>query len=451
MELFNSLFRGVVGIAGIIGIALLVSKNRRQTDWRMVGAGLSLQIALAVLILKGEAMAGLFAPLGWPKVVFSQISSFFVLLLGFTGEGSQFLFGDLARPPASDILPGTPLVTGSAWGSLIAFQVLPTIIFFGAVMAIGYHLGILQFVVRAMSRAMSRIMGTSGAESLSVTANIFVGQTEAPLVIRPYLERMTKSELLAVMTGGMATIAGGVMAAYIVFLGVPFAAAQGLEIHVAQLRFAEHLLGASLMSAPAALIIAKIIYPETGTPATLGVTTAPMDKTTRNVIDAAATGAGDGLKLALNVGAMLIAFIALIAMCDYLLGWTSGLIGRDLTFTGIMGWVFAPLAWLIGVPASDITEFGALLGTKIVANEFVAYLQLAQNISQSSLSPKTVTMATFALCGFANLSSIAIQIGGIAPLAPSRRSDLAELGLWAVFAGLLANVMTATIAGMLTA
>ena len=341
------------------------------------------------------------------------------------------------------------MVTGGSWGNIIAFQVLPTIIFFGAVASIGYHVGILQFIVRGMSRIMRRTMGTSGAESLSVTANIFVGQTEAPLVIRPYLERMTKSELLAVMTGGMATIAGGVMAAYIVFLGVPFAAANGMEVQMGQLYFAEHLLGASLMSAPAALIIAKILYPETEVPATLGLEPAEMEKASRNLIDAAATGAADGLKLALNVGAMLIAFIALIAMCDYLLGWLSGHIGAEMTFTGIMGWVFSPLAVLIGVPLADAAEFGSLLGTKVIANEFVAYLHLAEGITRSSLSPKAVTMATFALCGFANLSSIAIQIGGIAPLAPSRRSDLAELGLWAVFAGLLANVMTAAIAGML--
>lgn len=449
MEAATGLLRGTLGIAGILGIALLLSRNRRLADWRMIGAGLLLQITLAVLILKGNAMADFFAPLGWPKAIFSQISSLFVLLLGFTSEGSQFLFGDLARPPTGDIPPGTSVVTGGSWGNIIAFQVLPTIIFFGAVASIGYHVGILQFIVRGMSRIMRRTMGTSGAESLSVTANIFVGQTEAPLVIRPYLERMTKSELLAVMTGGMATIAGGVMAAYIVFLGVPFAAANGMEVQMGQLYFAEHLLGASLMSAPAALIIAKILYPETEVPATLGSEPAEMEKASRNLIDAAATGAADGLKLALNVGAMLIAFIALIAMCDYLLGWLSGHVGAEMTFTGIMGWVFSPLAVLIGVPLADAAEFGSLLGTKVIANEFVAYLHLAEGITRSSLSPKAVTMATFALCGFANLSSIAIQIGGIAPLAPSRRSDLAELGLWAVFAGLLANVMTAAIAGML--
>ena len=441
--------RGLLGVGAILALALLFSNNRRRVDWRMVGAGLLLQIGLAFLILKGDAMANVFGPLGWPKDLVSHLSGFFVMLLGFTAEGSQFVFGDLARAPTGEISPSTPLVSGQSWGSLIAFQVLPTIILFGALTAIGYHLGILQLTVRGMSRGMRRLMGTSGAESLAVTANVFIGQSEAPLAVRPYLESMTKSELLVVMTGGMATIAGGVMAAYILILGVPFAAYQGIPVDMAQVRFAEHLLGASMMSAPAAMLVAKIIYPETGSPTTMGGVLTTPEKQTRNLIDAAATGTGDGLKLALNVGAMLISFIALIAICNHVLGWGAGLVGIDLTFQRIMGWIFAPLAWLIGVPAADVTEFGALLGTKVVANEFVAYLHLGEHIANANLTPKSITMATFALCGFANLSSIAIQIGGIGPLAPSRRSDLAELGLKALWAGLLANVMTAAIAGIL--
>ena len=451
MDFLISLLRGLLGIVVILGIALLFSNNRRKVNWRMVGAGLLLQIVLAVLILKGSAMGEFFGPLGWPKAFFSWISSFFVLVLNFTTAGAQFVFGDLALPPAGNIPPGTPLATGQSWGNLFAFQVLPTIIFFGSLMAILYHLGVMQRVVQGMAWLVSRFLGTSGAESLSVTANIFVGQTEAPLVVRPYLDRMTYSELMAVMTGGMATIAGGVMAAYIVFLGGPFAAVQGLALEVAQLRFAEHLLGASLMAAPAALILAKILIPEIGQPETSGSLSANVEKASKNVIDAAAVGASDGLKLSLNVAAMLIAFLALIAMLNYILGWGAGFFDAQLSLQMLLGWIFAPLAWLIGVPWEDATQFGSLIGIKVVANEFVAYLQLAGNISQSSLTPKTVVMATFALCGFANFSSIAIQIGGIGPLAPSRKSELAQLGLKAVLAGTLANMMTATIAGVLAA
>ena len=451
MDFVVSLLRGLLGLGAIIGIALLFSESWRRTRWRMVITGLLLQIVLAVFILKGSVMGDVFAPLGWPRVVFSWISSFFVVLLNFTTAGAQFVFGDIAIPPDGSMAPGTPLATGQSWGSSIAFQVLPTIIFFGALMAILYHLGVMQRVVQTMARLVSRLLGTSGAESLSVTANIFVGQTEAPLVIRPFLESMTRSELMAVMTGGMATIAGGVMAAYIVFLAGPFAAAQGIAMDVAQLRFAEHLLGASLMAAPAALVIAKILVPELETPATTGATSVHVEKTSKNLIDAAASGTLDGLKLALNVGAMLIAFLALIAMADFIIGWGAGLFGAELSLGRLLGWAFAPLAWVMGVPAQDVTEFGSLVGIKVVANEFVAYLQLAGDLSQHTLAPKTVIMATFALCGFANFSSIAIQIGGIGPLAPSRKSLLAQLGLKAVLAGTLANLMTATIAGVLAA
>lgn len=435
----ESLLRGLLGLLVIIGIAFALSSSRRSINWRTVAAGLLLQILLAVLILKGEAMGVVFAPLGWPKAFFSWISSFFVLVLDFTTEGARFVFGDLAVSPGQD----------GSLGSFFAFQVLPTIIFFSSLMSILYYLGLMQRIVTGMAWLVRRILNTSGAESLSVTANVFVGQTEAPLVVRPYLSGMTRSELMAVMTGGMATIAGGVMAAYIMMLGDAFAQAQGLTLDTARLAFAEQLLGASLMAAPAALLLAKILIPETGTPETAKSAHVQVDKRAQNVIDAAAIGAGDGLKLALNVGAMLIAFIALIAMGNYIVDWVAGFFGRDLTLQQLFGWTLAPLAWLIGVPWADAVQFGSLLGTKIVLNEFVAYLGLASEIEAGLLSAKATVMATFALCGFANFSSIAIQIGGIGPLAPERTSELAQLGLRAVLAGTLANMMTATIAGVL--
>ena len=436
---FVELLRGILGLTAILGIAFALSRHRSHIDWRTVAAGLTLQIIFAVLILKGDAMGEFFAPLEWPKAFFSWVSSFFVLVLEFTTEGARFVFGDLAVSPGQE----------DSLGSFFAFQVLPTIIFFSSLMSILYYLGIMQRIVVGMAWLVRRFLRTSGAESLSVTANVFVGQTEAPLVIRPYLSGMTQSELMAVMTGGMATIAGGVMAAYIQMLGDAFAQAQGLSLDAARLAFAEQLLGASLMAAPAALLLAKIMIPETRTPETTGKATVEAEQRSENVIDAAAIGAGDGLKLALNVGAMLIAFIALIAMGNYIVGWIAGLFGAELTLQQLFGWMLAPVAWTIGVPWQDAVHFGSLLGTKVVLNEFVAYLGLAQNIEAAVLSPKTVVMATFALCGFANFSSIAIQIGGIGPLAPERTSELAQLGLRAVLCGTLANMMTATIAGVL--
>ncbi|AEN72338.1 Na+ dependent nucleoside transporter domain protein [Rhodothermus marinus SG0.5JP17-172] len=434
-----ALLRGILGLTVILGLAYLLSSDRRHINWRTVGGGLLLQIVLAIFILKGREMGAWFAPLGWPKEFFAWVSSFFVLVLNFTTEGARFVFGNLALSPGID----------DSLGFFFAFQVLPTIIFFSSLMAVLYHLGVMQRIVQAVAWVVSRTLGTSGAESLSVSANIFVGQTEAPLVVRPYLEKMTRSELMAVMTGGMATIAGGVMAAYIQLLGDPYAQARGLALEAARLQFAEHLLGASVMAAPAALLLAKMLIPETGQPLTAGTVRVSIERTTRNVIDAAAAGASDGLKLALNVGAMLIAFIALIAMLNYFLGWAGGLVGVELSMEQLFGWTLAPVAWLIGVPWSDAAQFGALVGTKLVVNEFVAYLNLSTLIGQNALSDKAVVMATFALCGFANFSSIAIQIGGIGPLAPSRISELAELGLRAVLAGTLANMMTATIAGVL--
>lgn len=436
---FVGLLRGLLGLAVLLGIAWGVSNNKKSISWRMVASALGLQVVLAIFLLRGDQMGAWFAPLGWVKAFFSWVSSFFVLVLDFTTAGAEFIFGDLAKSPGME----------GSMGMFFAFQVLPTIVFFGSLMAILYHLGIMQRIVQGMAAAMAKFLGTSGAESLSVTANIFVGQTEAPLVIRPYLGAMTMSELMAVMTGGMATIAGGVMAAYIQILGDPYAQAMGISLDAGRLLFAEQLLGASVMAAPAALLLAKMMIPEVDEPATHGAVKIKVEQKSANVIDAAASGASDGLKLALNVGAMLLAFLALIAMVNYMLGWAGGFVGVSLTLEQLLGWGIAPLAWLIGVPMEDIVAFGSLIGTKVIANEFVAYISLAGQISTDALSAKTIIMATFALCGFANLSSIAIQIGGIGPLAPERTSDLAKLGVRAVMAGTMANLMTATIAGVL--
>ncbi len=434
-------------MAIIIVVALAFSKNRKNVDWSLVAKGLGIQFVLAIFILKGRQMELFWAPLGWPKDFFSWVSSFFVIVLDFTTAGAEFIFGDLAKSPGME----------GSLGHFFAFQVLPTIVFFASLTAILYHYGVLQIVVKYMARGMQKLMGTSGAESLSVISNIFVGQTEAPLVIKPYIDNMTKSELLAVMTGGMATIAGGVMAAYVQMLGNSYALAQGVSLDVGRLLFAEQLLGASLMAAPAALVIAKIIFPEDSEPVTRGSVQMNVETTDANGIDAAASGASEGLKLAANVGAMLLAFIALLAMGNYFLfhfGELSGINsllpeGIELTIETLLGWILAPIAFAIGVPWADAVNFGSLLGTKVVLNEFVAYLQLADMVSDEVLSPKSITMATFALCGFANFASIAIQIGGIGGIAPSRKSELAQFGLYAVLAGSLANLMTASIAGML--
>ncbi|MEO9887330.1 MAG: nucleoside transporter C-terminal domain-containing protein [Balneola sp.] len=441
----ENILRGLLGMVTIIGLAFLFSNNKKRINWRLVATGLSIQFILAVFILKSEQLEALFSPLGWPKLLFRQIASFFVIVLQYTTEGASFLFSFLGKGPEYQ----------ESLGVIFAFQVLPTIIFFASLTALLYHYGVLQFIVRILSKGMQRLLGTSGAETLSVISNIFVGQTEAPLVIKPFISKMTKSELLAVMTGGMATIAGGVMAAYVAMLGTSFAAANGLEIQVAQQLFAERLLGASLMAAPAALVIAKILYPETEEAATAGDVSINVEKTDANGIDAAASGASVGLTLALNVGAMLLAFIALLAMFNGFFGWVSdltgltGLIGAPLSIEMVLGWLLAPIAWLIGVEWADATTMGSLIGTKIVLNEFVAYLKLSDEVASANISPKTIAMATFALCGFANFSSIAIQIGGIGGLAPERKSDLAKFGIKAVFAGTMATMMTATIAGML--
>ncbi len=449
MNLF-SILHGIFGIGVVLGIAFLFSNNKRRVNWRLVATGLGIQIVFGVLVIKGRQLGEFFSPLGWPKALFEVIAEGFVVILGFTMDGARFVFGNLANGP------GTP----ESLGFFFAFQVLPTIIFFSCLMSVLYYLGVMQKIVQGMAWVMSRLMGTSGAESLSNTANIFVGQTEAPLMIRPFVGTMTNSELLTVMTGGMATIAGGVMAAYVQMLGYSFAQTHGLTIEAAQVKFAAQLLGASIMAAPAALLISKIIFPETEEPKTKGSVKINIEKNAKNVIEAAAAGASDGLQLALNVGAMLLAFIALIALFNYLLGAFGAWIGvnaalqanygQPLNLQLILGFLFQFVAFAIGVPAAEAFHFGSLVGTKVVVNEFVAYLDMAKMITENKLlSEKAIAMATFALCGFANFSSIAIQIGGISPMAPHRRKDLAALGLRAVLGGTLATLLTATIAGIL--
>lgn len=445
-----SLFRGIIGIVIILGIAFLISNNKKKINWRLVVTGLALQIIFAIFIIKGEALGEFFTPLGYPKDLFKFFSSFFVLILDFTEEGSRFVFGPLALGPGSE----------GSFGVIFAFQVLPTIIFFASLMGLLYYLGIMQRIVQGMAWIMSRLMGTSGAESLSVTANIFVGQTEAPLMIRPYLKGLSNSELLTIMTGGMATIAGGVMAAYIKMLGVAFSESMQIPISEAELLFATHLLGASVMAAPAALIISKIMFPETTEPETKGSVKVSVEKNASNAIEATAVGAADGLKLALNVAAMLIAFIALIAMSNYILEAFGDITGlnavilehydQPFNLQFIFGFVLQFLAYGIGVPWENSLEFGRLIGTKVVLNEFVAYLDMSNLIQMKDLiNEKAILMATYALCGFANFSSIAIQIGGISPLAPNKRTDLARLGIRAVIGGTLATLLTATLAGIL--
>ncbi|PKL89127.1 MAG: NupC/NupG family nucleoside CNT transporter [Ignavibacteriae bacterium HGW-Ignavibacteriae-2] len=444
------ILRGMIGILLIVGIAYLLSNNKSRISWRLVISGLTLQFVFAIFIIKGKELGEFFFVFGWPKLFFQWISSFFVLILNFTTEGAKFIFGDLA------ISPGTE----NSLGYFFAFQVLPTIIFFASLMAILYHLGIMQRIVQAMAWVMARVLGTSGAESLSCTANIFVGQTEAPLMIKPFLKGMTNSELLTIMTGGMATIAGGVMAAYIQMLSSSFAQSMGISIYEAQLLFATHLLGASVMAAPAALVISKIIFPETGQPETKGNVNVKIETKSSNVIEAAAGGASEGLQLALNVGAMLLAFIALIALVNYALEGFGNLVGLNailiqhygnpLSMQLFFGIILQFLAYGIGVPWENALQFGSLIGTKVVLNEFVAYLDMSNLIQLKEMAnEKAILMATYALCGFANFSSIAIQIGGLSPLAPDRKSDLAKLGLRAVVGGTLATLMTATLAGIL--
>ncbi|MEZ4271298.1 MAG: nucleoside transporter C-terminal domain-containing protein [Myxococcota bacterium] len=383
---------------------------------------MGLQFVFAVVIL--------WFPPG--RIFFEGAKEVVETVLGYGDAGANLVFGVLGPSDPRGPVTYTDGLTGDLkqLGVIFAFHILPTIIFFGAFMSVLYHLGVVQFVVRRVASFMRRAMGTSGSESLSAAGNIFVGQTEAPLLVKPYVAGMTPSELMAIMCGGFATVAGGVLAAYVRF---------GVD--------AGHLLAASVMSAPAALVVAKIMYPETEKSQTGGGAIQTIERTTSNVIDAAATGASDGMKMAINVGAMLIAFTALIALLNGTLGWFGGLFDISLSLNLIFGALFYPISWLMGVDTQDLLNFGNLLGTKIAINEFVAYVELGS--LRSVVTERTYTIATYALCGFANFSSIGIQIGGISAIAPERRTDLAKLGLKAMIGGAIASWLTACIAGVL--
>lgn len=394
----------LVGIGVILGIAYLFSTDRKAIRGKTVFWGLFLQLLFALFVLKTTV----------GQVVFAWLGAKINRLLQFSFVGSEFLFGKLGLPGGG----------GENIGFIFAFQVLPTIIFIAALFAILYYLGVMQLVVKLFAQVMTRLMGASGAESLNVAASIFMGQTEAPLTVRPYLNKMTRSELMTVMTSGMAHISGGIMGAYIAF---------GVE--------AKHLLAAVIMTAPGTILLAKMLVPETEQPETAGTVRLVVPRTDSNIIGAAARGTGEGLNLALNVGAMLISFLALVALVNALLG----LVGLKLET--LLGYVFGPMALIMGVPAKDALVVGNLLGTRTVLNELIAYSQLGP--LKETLDPRSFTIATYALCGFANFSSIGIQIGGIGALAPERRNDLAQLGFRALVAGTFANFMTACIAGLL--
>lgn len=422
--------RGVLGMVVLLLIAYLFSSNRRAINWRTIGIGLAIQLFLAVGVLKIPAVQ-------W---VFDKAGSIFVLILDFTRAGSQFLLGNL--------------LDSSTFGYIFIFQVLPTIIFFSALTSLLFYLGVIQVVVRGMAWVLSKALGISGAESLSVTGNIFLGQTEAPLMIKAYLAKMTRSEILLVMVGGMATVAGGVMASYIQFLGGDDPAMREL--------FARHLLAASVMAAPGAIVVSKMLCPQTEEFS--NDSKVEMENVGTNVLDAIANGTTDGLKLAANVGAMLLVFVAFIAMINHIFHWTGDAIHinkaiathtpyDELSIEMILGTIFSPLMWLIGVAKEDMMLMGQLLGIKLASSEFVAYTQL-DVLKDATSAPhlfynKSVMMATYMLCGFANFASIGIQIGGIGALAPNQRKTLSEFGLKAVLGGSLASLLSATIAGMI--
>jgi CNT family concentrative nucleoside transporter len=398
-----------LGLFGLIAIAWVFSTERRVVPWRVIGWGLGLQLALALLLLRTA----------FGRAFFVAVNQAVVQFIGFTDAGVAFVFGPLAEVGFSFVL-----------------DVLPIIIFMGSLFGILYHLGIVQWVVNALAKILSHTMGLSGAESLAAVANIFVGMTEAPLLVRPYLERMTRSELFAVMTTGMATIAGSVLVAYAKMLG------EG--------DFAGHLVTASLLSAPAGLLIAKVMVPETETPLTATGGRATVERSSVNLIDAASQGALAALRLAAYVGALLVAFVALIAMLNGMVGWVGGLVGfPELTLQRILGILFAPFVLLMGIPWSDAVQVGSLLGIKTVLNEFLAYRDLSALIEAGALSPRSIVIASYALCGFANFGSLAILLGGVGGMAPSRRPDLARLGLRSILAGTLACMMTGCIAGIL--
>ena len=432
MALLTDIFRGALGVFILLGICYLLSSNRKLINWRLVGSGMVLQLILALLILK----------VPFVEKVFEFLAGFFTEVIQFTAAGAEFLFGGI-------------VTNLDSFGYIFAFQVLPTIVFFSALSAMLYYFGILQKIVYGLAWVMSKTMQLSGPESLAAAANVFIGQTEAPLVIKPYLENMTKSEILCLMTGGMATIAGGVFAAYVGYLG-------GTD-EVQQLYFAKHLLTASIISAPAAIVAAKMLYPETEKK-NIEEQMKMADDEATNVLDAISRGTTDGLKLAINVGAMLLVFTALVYMFNQVLmnsvGEWTGLNERvvastdgrfeGFTFTYLLGLAFAPFAWILGTPSQDILLIGQLLGQKTVINEFVAYAEF-NNIRDAgiSLDPKSIIIATYALCGFANFASIGIQIGGIGAIAPGQRRTLTEFGIKALIGGTVASFLTAAIAGML--
>jgi len=430
---FAQRLMGIVGLATMILIAWLMSIDRKHVDWRLVGAGLALQGVFGFIVLRTAAGRWFFRTVGeWVSV-----------LLGFAVEGARFVFGNMT---GSTVPVGVPSAGGvvsqglvADTGAFFAFTVLPTIIFFSSLMSVLYHLGIMQLVVRGMAWVMQRTLRTSGAETLSASGNIFVGQTEAPLLIKPFVQQMTFSELHTVMTGGFATVAGGVLAIYVLMLqdAIP--------------TIAGHLIAASVMNAPAGILLSKIIVPETGEPVTRNSLEINVEKTESNVIDAAAAGAATGWRLAINVAAMLMAFVSLMALCNALLGWTGTLLGFDgLTIQKVLGTLARPLAWVMGVPWDSTAYVGGLIGVKVILTELVAYTTMAADLTAGvSLDPRSAVILAYALLGFANVPSIAIQIGGISGLAPDRRSDLARAGLRAMIAGNLAAFMSASWAGML--
>ena len=417
MERLFSLF----GMVVILAIAWALSTDRKAIRGRTVAWGLGLQLVLALFVLK--------TPIG--QEVFSWVGAKITRVLNLSYVGSDFVFGPLGIQGGGQLPVKVGDLTGTAaQGFIFAFQILSTIIFVAAMFAILYHLGVMQVIVRAVAKLMTRLMGASGAESLNVAASIFMGQTEAPLTIRPFLNKMTQSELMCVMTAGMAHVSGSIMAAYIAF---------GVE--------AKHLLAAVIMTAPGTILLAKMLVPETGTPETAGTVKLEDQRTDANVIGAAARGTSEGLHLALNVAAMLISFLSLVALVNLLLGKLGGLVGVPLSLQSILGYAFMPMALVMGVPWKDAFVIGDLLGTRMVLNELIAYARLGT--LKETLDPRTFTIATYALCGFANFSSIGIQIGGIGALAPERKQDLARLGLRALLAGTFANFLTACIAGVL--
>ncbi|WP_346880785.1 nucleoside transporter C-terminal domain-containing protein [uncultured Algibacter sp.] len=427
----NSLWRGLLGMVSLIFIAFLFSSNRKAIDWKIVGIGLGFQLLIAIGVLK----------VNFIKSIFEFIGGLFIEVLNFTRAGSKFLFEGL-------------VVDMETFGFIFAFQVLPTIIFFSALTSVLFYLGIIQKIVKAMAWLLTKALKISGAESLSVAGNIFLGQTEAPLLIKAYLEKMNKSEMLLVMIGGMATVAGAVLAAYIGFLGG--------EDEALRLFYAKHLLAASVMAAPGAIVISKILYPQTeGINTNVAVS---QDKIGTNFLDAIANGTTEGLKLAVNVGAMLLVFVAFIAMFNGILGWVGDItylnewVSAKTTYNKlslelILGYAFAPLMWLIGIAKEDMTLMGQLLGIKLAASEFIGYIQLRELKNASNaihLSyEKSIIMATYMLCGFANFASIGIQIGGIGSLAPGQRKTLSKFGMKALIGGTIASLISATIAGMI--